>query len=232
VLNVFPYFLFSSSEPAFANRYLSEVRNLYGGLGPRARAAAPVNEPVFSSRLVLPLGCERLDATPSGEVCEAVEQSNVGIVCFLLHGVDLEAMSRPADERLAEALAPLRTKLDMIIEMIGRLSYRDTQLPPLSEIELGIDRIAWHSPRPWQLGDWLGIRLYFDPTFREPVVLFGKVTSCADDPRNDARRLEAELIEMSESTGESITRLALLTQRRQRGQRPVQAAARRKEWSR
>jgi len=178
---------------------------------------------------LLPVSCERLDATPSGEQLEAVDQSNAGVVFFLLQGVDLEAMSRPADERLTEALAPLRTKLDMIIEMLGRLSYRDTELPPLSEIELSVNRIAWFSPRPWQRGDWLRIRLYFHPTFREPVVLLGKVTSCADDTRGDGCRVELGLVEMSESTGENIARLALLTQRRQRGQRPVPTVERRSE---
>jgi hypothetical protein len=194
------------------------------------RGGIPLNEhAVFSSRLVLPLACERLDSTPSGELREAVERSNDGIICFLLQGVDLEAMSRPADERLAEVLAPLRIKLDMIIEMLGRLSYRDIGLPPVSEIELGIDRIAWRSARAWQLGDWLGIKLYFHPIFREPIVFFGKVTGCAGNPGNGGLWVEAELAEMSESTGEGIARLALLTQRRQRGRLPAQPSLRRRK---
>jgi len=79
---------------------------------------------MFSSRLVLPVSLERLACPPSREVRDAVERSNANVLAFLLLEVDLEAMPRSADERLVEALAPLRTKLDMIIDMLGRLSPR------------------------------------------------------------------------------------------------------------
>jgi len=182
---------------------------------------------IFSSRLVLPLNCERLAQMPSFEVREAVERSNAGVLGFLLQGVDLEAMPRRADERLAEALAPVRIKLDMLIEMLGRLSYRDIELPPLCEVELNPNQIVWRSPQPRQPGDWLRIALYFHPTFREPVIVFAKVASCVEHGPGQGCRIEADLIEMAENTGENLARLALLTQRHQPTRQPVRTIAKR-----
>ena len=103
------------------------VRNFWYFLFSSSRlhndAATPLTDrETFSSRLVIPASYERLARSPSHEIREAIERSNTGVLGFLLQGVDLEAMHRPADEHLAEALAPLRTKLDMIIDMLGRLS--------------------------------------------------------------------------------------------------------------
>jgi hypothetical protein len=181
---------------------------------------------IFSSRLVIPASCERLAQSPSREIREAIERSNTGVLAFLLQGVDLEAMHRPADEHLAEALAPLRTKLDMLIDMLGRLSYRDVELPPLCEIELSSTLISWISALPQSPGDWLRIKLYFDPIFREAIMMLGEVSSCAASGEGSDWRIRAELCEVSEGVGENIARLALLTQRRQRTQRSVNPAVR------
>jgi len=153
----------------------------------------------FSSRLALPLAVDNLRRPPSRETREAVERSNASVLGFLLQGVDLAAMPRPADERLVEALAPIRIKLDTLIDMVGRLSYRDIKLPPVCEIELASRQIAWGSPKPWQRGDWLRIELYFDPNFREPVVLIAAVTSCVGEDRDGGWRIVADPVGMPES---------------------------------
>ena len=186
------------------------------GAGDPAGGFAPLRDPMgFSSRLTLPLAVDTLRHLPSRETREAVERSNAKVLGFLLQGVDLAAMPRPADERLVEALAPLRIKLDTLIDMVGRLSYRDIKLPPACEIELGSRQIAWRSPEPWQRGDWLRIELYFDPTFREPVVLIAAVTNCVGQEREGGSYITADLAEMPQSTFEKLARLALVTQRHQ-----------------
>jgi hypothetical protein len=197
-----------------------------GGAGRHAATAAPLGDwKLFLSCLALPLFGDRLCHPPSREIRETVERSNASVLGFLLQGVDLEAMPRPADERLAEALAPLRIKLDILIDMLGRLSYRDIVLPPVCDVELRPTHIAWRSPQSWQRGDWLRIELYFHPTFREPVTLFAEVTSCVEQGRGEGCRIAADLIATSESTGEKLARLALLTQRHQRARQPVRTAA-------
>lgn len=185
------------------------------------------NNEMFFSRLVLPVGWSRLGHPPSRELRDAAERSNAAIVGFLLQGVDLEAMPRPSDERLAEALAPLRMKLDMIIGMLGRLSYRGVELPPLCEIEFGLNRVSWLTAQPLQSDDWLRIELYFDPIFREPVVVFGRVTTCTEQGPSEVYRIQTDLAEMSQSSGESIARLAFLTHRHQQAQHPLRSSMRR-----
>src|SRR5580704_8846418 len=156
------------------------------------------DRPIYLSRLALPLSWEALDHAPTPEDCGKAAWSNAGVLGFLLHGIEIEAAQRPADERLAEALAPLRIKLDVVIEMLGRLTYRDVALPPVCNIELGMDRVAWHSPIPLRVGDWLRIKLYFDANFLEPIVLYGRVASAIPDAaeaKTDGCAAQAELAE-------------------------------------
>jgi hypothetical protein len=171
------------------------------------------DRPIYSSRVALPVSWETLDGAPSQEDCGKAAWSNAGVIGFLLHGIEIEAAQRPADERLAEALAPLRIKLDIVIEMLGRLAYRDITLPPVCTIELGTDRIAWHSATPLHVGDWLRMKLYFDTHFLEPIMLYGHVASAIPD--DDGCAVQAELSETSLETEEAVARLAFLAQRRQ-----------------
>jgi len=179
---------------------------------------------IYLSKLALPVSWEALDGAPSPEDCGKAAWSNAGVLGFLLHGVEAGAAQRPADERLAEALAPLRMKLDIVIEMLSRLAYRDVALPPVCSIELGTDRIAWHAPNLLRADDWLRIRLYFDPTFLEPIVLFGRIASAIPDAAGGGCGVQAELAETSLETEEAVVRLAFLVQRRQLAQRAPQAA--------
>jgi hypothetical protein len=179
------------------------------------------DRPIFLSRLALPVSWEALDRAPSNEDREAAVWANAGILAFLLHGVDLDAAQRSSDEHLAEALAPLRIKLDIVIEMLGRLTYRDVALPPVHDIELGMTRMAWHSPQALRPGDWLRIKLYFDPKFLEPIVLYGCVASAIDDDATGACSVQAELAEIPRDTEEAFARLAFLAQRRQLAHRPA-----------
>ncbi|HTZ34509.1 MAG TPA: hypothetical protein VMB84_00710 [Stellaceae bacterium] len=173
------------------------------------------------TRLALPLSWEALERPPSVEDCERTVWANAAVLGFLLHGVDLDAAQRPGDERLTEALAPLRIKLDIIIEMLGRLTYRDVVAPPVREVEFGLDRLAWQSPQPLRAGDWLCIRLYFDARFLEPIVLYGCVASAVGQTGTGMCNVEADLIEVPHETGEAFARLAFLAQRRQLAQRPA-----------
>jgi hypothetical protein len=188
------------------------------GLGNRSDdATLPMRDQAgFSSCLTIPICSDGLCHPPSQATCEALDRSNASVLGFLLQEVDLDAMPRPADERLAEALTPLRIKLNMLIDMVGRLYYRDVALPPVCEVVLGPTQIAWCCPKPWQRGDRLRIQLYFHSTFREPVVLIAGVSSCVELAGGEGYRIVANLADMPENTADRLARLALLTQRHQR----------------
>ncbi len=176
---------------------------------------------MLGCRLVLPFGWECLDQAPSAEAREAAAAANAGVVRFLLHETDLSAASHPGDERLVEALTPIRIKLDTVIEMLGRLSYRDTALPPRRSLELSLDRIAWRAPAPLPVGAWLRTRLYFHPTFLEPVALHGQVAFCGEADGDAGCPVQAELDAMPDAAGEAFIRLAFLAQRRQLAEHPA-----------
>jgi hypothetical protein len=172
-----------------------------------------------ASRLVLPLAWAEIEGAPTSEMRAAAEWSNAGIVRFLLHEIEAGAAVRPAEERLAEALAPVHARLEMIVEMLGRLSYRDLAVPPRRAIDLSLERLVWLAPRAVAVGGWLRLQLYFHTVFLEPVVLYGKVEACRPAADGEGSDVQAELAEIPEATGEALIRLAFLTQRRQRGER-------------
>jgi hypothetical protein len=178
------------------------------------------DRPIFLSRLALPVSWEKLSRAPSAEDCERAGWANANTLGFLLHSIDLDAAQRPSDEHLLEALAPLRIKLDIVIEMLGRLTYRDVVLPPVRDIDLGITRMAWHSPQALRPGEWLRIKLYFDTKFLEPIVLYGRVESAVKEDLTGGCGVQAELTEIPGETEEAFARLAFLAQRRQLAHRP------------
>jgi hypothetical protein len=182
------------------------------------------NRPVFLNKLALPVSWKALNHAPSHEDCEKVAWTNSAVLGFLLHGIDIDAAQRPSDEQLTEALAPLRIKIDIVIEMLGRLTYRDVVLPPVRDIELRTNRMAWHSPEPLRSGKWLQIKLYFDPKFLEPIILYGCVESAVADDALGGCDVQAELAPIPVEAEEGFARLAFLAQRRQLAQRPRQAA--------
>ena len=183
------------------------------------------SEAQFAGALTIPFGWDRVGEAPTAQERDAALWGNQAVCKFLLHEIDLEAATRVVDERLGEALAPLRTKLDMIIELVGRLSYRDVELPPARPIRLTHNRVAWSPPRPVTAGDWVLFKLYFHSTFLEPIALYARVASCiASEPAGfDA---QAELDEIPDAMAESFARLAFLAQRRQLGRRPAAATPR------
>jgi hypothetical protein len=180
----------------------------------------------FTCRLTLPLAWACLASAPSADARAAAVASNAAIAGLLLHEIERGAAPRPADERLVEALAPLHAKLDMIIEMLGRLSYRDAVLPPRRDIELSHGRVGWLAPKALPVGSWLCLKLYFHPTFLEPLALFARVAFCGDGSGDAGCDVQAELDEMPEAVGEAYARLAFLAQRRQLADRPAPNTAR------
>jgi hypothetical protein len=169
----------------------------------------------FVGRLMLPVLSERLAMPPSSEMRDAVERSNTFVLGFLLQEVDLDALPRPGDERLAAALAPMRIKLDMLTEMVVRLSYRNVSLPPVCAVGLGPTHVVWHSRQIRAPGDCLRLDIYFNESLREPVSLFAEVSRCLEEGSDEGWRIDGRLAEMLVSTREQLARLAFLIQRRQ-----------------
>jgi hypothetical protein len=183
---------------------------------PAATAAAEGG--AAGGRLELPIAWDLIARPPSPELLDAAEQANERVLSFLLQGIEMEARPRPLDDAVAEVVAPLRLKLDLIIDMLARLTYRDVELPPRRSIEMMSGRIAWIAPGPPRRGDWVHIRMYFDAVFRDPVELYGKIGDCGSG--SGECRIEADLAGISERVGRDLARLAYLANRRQRARHP------------
>ena len=175
---------------------------------------AVADRPTFSLTLALPTEREVIAGPPSGEMLDRLERSNGTVLATLLKCADL---GKPPveDEALTDALEPLRVKIDMMIEMLARLSYRGMTLPDPRPIELGLVHIRWSQPDPLPVDSWLLSKIYFHDTYREPVALAGRVTSCDPAQSDGARNIEVDLVEMSDGLSESFARLVFLEHRRQ-----------------
>lgn len=182
----------------------------------------PPEEASFVGRLLLPVQGEHQPGPPGREILDAVEQANLSVIDFLLQEVDLDALPRADDERLAAALAPLRIKLDMLAGMVARLSYRNVPLPPVTEIALAPSCTVWSSRQAWTRGDWLRLDLYFHPVYREPVSLFAEVAECCAQGGGAEWKIEAHPAAMPAATRERLARLVFQVQRRQQN-RPRQS---------
>jgi hypothetical protein len=195
----------------------------------RASASDRESDAGFESRLTLPVSWEELDSAPSDRRHEEVDRSNAGVIGFLLQEIDLRATPRAGDEHLEAALAPIRTKLDMVADLLTRFAYRDVVLPGSSDIGLSDHRIAWCAPQPPAVGRWVQIRIFFHPTFREPVVLFARTETTSELDKDASCRIEATLAPLPEPVRDGLARLAVLTQRQQQS-RPLAATMKRAGW--
>jgi hypothetical protein len=198
-----------------------------GGGEPDRQAFPPPHEEAgFVGRLMLPVQAEHQPQPPPREVLDAVEQANVAVIDFLLQEVDLDALPRADDERLAAALAPLRIKLDMLAGMVARLSYRNVPLPPVVNVALVPSCVVWSSRQAWACGDWLRLDLYFHAVYREPVALFAEVARCCAQGSAANWTIEARPAAMLAATRERLARLVFQVQRRQQyRQHPSHCAA-------
>jgi len=179
-----------------------------------------------TNRLELPLAWETVLRPPTRDMLDAAEQANAGVLAFLLQNIALEARPRPMEEPIADAIAPIRMKLDLIIDMLARLSYREVDLPARRAIEFAPNRIVWLDPQPVRAGDWLRLRLYFHPVFRDPVTLFARAASCTREGPGSDYCIQADLVGVSERVEEDLVRLAFLAHRRQRAPRSAENARR------
>jgi hypothetical protein len=181
------------------------------------RAAAVADRPTFTLGLTVPLAWQPLAGAPADALLEELERSNGQVVAMLLKCADLGAPPIE-DEVLAEALEPLRTKLDLIADMLARLSYRDLALPEARAIELGLAHLRWSQAAPPPADSWLLCRLYFHDLFREPVTLAGRVARLSGEGAGRSR-IELDVADMPPSLGESFARLIFLEHRRQQAQK-------------
>jgi hypothetical protein len=178
------------------------------------RPAVAADRPTFSLAMTVPIGWESISGPPDNDLLDRLERSNGSVLTTLLKFADL-GTPPVEDDVLADALEPLRVKIDMVVEMLARMSYRDLTLPQPRPIELGLIHIRWSQPEPLAVDSWLLSKIYFHDIFREPIVLAGRVASCVPGSSEGVSKIEIDLAEMSETLSESFARLVFLEHRRQ-----------------
>ncbi len=192
--------------------------------GVRDRAVGP--DIWATTRLALPLAWEPLDHEPDGALRAQAEQSNAAILGHLLQEIELDATLRAPDEALAAALLPLRAKLDLLVDMVARLSYREVLLPPVRDVELAATRIAWDDEKAPAAEAWIRIALFLHPIIREPIVAFAHPPRVEPVPATRLFRIDADFFDFSERNYSDLARFAFVVQRRRRTQSRLETTGR------
>lgn len=100
----------------------------------------------------------------------------------LLRNLSAVEESRPESDEDGQGnhdIQRLESKLDLLMDMMGRLLARQIELPEPVPLRLGADALQWTCPaaqRP-ALGRLLRVEVYLSRKYPSPLVLFGTVES-------------------------------------------------------
>lgn len=125
----------------------------------------------------LPFAWQPLPALPAGEAARQQSEAARDVLRMLLtlalgpgEAVD-DGSATVAGERSGELLR-LERKLDLALELLGRLLARAEELPPVHEVRLTADALLWQSAEILTSGP-VSIELHLDPRYPLPLRLCG-----------------------------------------------------------
>ncbi len=84
---------------------------------------------------------------------------------------------------LSQELQRLDFKLNLVLEMVGRLLAADNTPPATVAVELGPRHLRWRADPPPAPGQWLRVELYLNARYPFPVLFFGRVDSVDEEGR-------------------------------------------------
>lgn len=135
---------------------------------------------------------------------------------FLRHLGVLDEHRTDADEdgQLSHDIQRLEFKVDLLLELVGRLAGRDIVLPPAVAVRLGADRMQWTTAPADAPGEGrlLRVELFLYPRLPTPLELFGAVESVVTVP--DGVRVTVRYAGMGEGLRNALEKLIFRQHRR------------------
>jgi hypothetical protein len=107
-----------------------------------------------------------------------------------------------SDERpeLAHEILRIESKLNLLLDLMGRLLAQQLKLPAPVPVSLSAERLAWTSAKAPSVGDTLLVELYLRPEYPSPLTLPVKVLSVI--PEKGGRRTTAEIVNLDDKVRE------------------------------
>ena len=102
----------------------------------------------------------------------------------------------------------LEAKLDLLLQLVGKLLIKQTPLPPATEVVLGSNRVRWKCPIPLKVGQHGVLSLYLTPRLPVPLILPVQILDCTEG------QAEAEIQHFSEDAQDALDRTLFRYHRR------------------
>jgi hypothetical protein len=175
----------------------------------------PLTQDPFAEGLsyedALPLQWRPMDGPLSGEDFLRLNRDNEAVLKVVM----VLGESRPEsadDPNLSSELGHLDFKLNVLLDLVGRLVIREQRLPAPAGLRLSARGLEWVAESPPALGARLLVSLYLHPPYPRPVELPARVLSV--EPAASGARVRVRFEELSEVVAEGLERLIFRNHRR------------------
>lgn len=163
---------------------------------------------------LIPLSWRQLSADPDPAELPGIHQSNE-LVLRCLSAVD-ESRTESGDEdggAFAHDIARLDFKINLALDMLGRLLRMHEPAPAPAPVKLGATGVQWRSAGAPDSGSPVRVELYLSRHFPSPIVLHGRVAAVtAVDGGN---RVDVHFGDLSEPVRNWLEKLIFRQHRRQ-----------------
>ncbi len=163
---------------------------------------------------LVPLSWRPVSARPDPAELLSIHQSNERILRCLT-AVD-ESRSESGDEEhgpIAQDLARLDFKVNLLLDMMGRLLSRHVPMPDPVLVRMSAAGLQWQAKTPPEVGSVLEVELYLSRRFPSPIVLRGQVDSVRQ--AEHGRLIELSYGDISEPVRNWLEKLIFRQHRRQ-----------------
>ncbi len=152
---------------------------------------------------------------PEDASSEAARRANAELLRIL--AVIEEPISEPGEERAAAELQVLNAKLDVLIELTGRLLSAQEDVPPEVPVRLRATGMEWFEPQPPAAGQRILLELFLSRHYPTPLRLAARVVTSS--PADATSRIVAHFETQDESTRDWLEKRIFRHHRRMIAQR-------------
>jgi hypothetical protein len=163
---------------------------------------------------LMPLSWRRRPTDPDPAELLAIHQSNEQVLRCLTAVEESRGDAVDDDHGpLAHDLARLDFKVNLLLDMMGRLLSRHIPVPDPVPVRISAAGLHWRAEMPPTSGDPLAVELYLSRRFPSPILLYGRVTSVTQ--ADGLFHVDMDFGELSEPVRNWLEKLIFRQHRRQ-----------------
>lgn len=129
----------------------------------------------------LAVAWQPVEAMPDTSRLALISESNETFLRSL--SAFAEFIKEPAEEssELMQELARLDLKLNLLLELVGQIVYRQTEIPGFAPVKLFSRGVEWRADDVPQPGQSVMLRLYVQRGIPKPLCFYGDVVSTLEE---------------------------------------------------